>query len=266
MKRAALIGCGGLGAVVADNLEKATEGAYRLTVLYSRSAEKREAYAARTGAKAAQSLDELIAQKPDIVIETAGVGAVREGAEKILAAGIDLVIVSIGALVDKAFYTKLEETARRSGARLYLASGAVGGFDALRTYALMGLTDVSITSLKAPESLEGAPGLNGRTISTTEPECVFEGGIADAIAGFPKNVNVAVATALAADFPETRVLIKTDPAITESTHRIEAAGPGVRTLLEFASEHDPANPRSSTSTAWSILALLKNIASPVVYF
>ena len=29
---------------------------------------------------------------------------------------------------------------------------------------------------------------------------------------------------------------------------------------------DPANPKSSTSTAWSVVALLKNLASPVQFF
>lgn len=36
--------------------------------------------------------------------------------------------------------------------------------------------------------------------------------------------------------------------------------------LFFHSAYDPKNPCSSTSTAWSVLALLKNLESPISYF
>ena len=36
--------------------------------------------------------------------------------------------------------------------------------------------------------------------------------------------------------------------------------------LSIASKPDPANPKSSTSAAWSVIALLRNLVSDVVFF
>ena len=38
------------------------------------------------------------------------------------------------------------------------------------------------------------------------------------------------------------------------------------TEMEFASLPDPENPKSSTMTAWSVLALLDELPSPIRYF
>ena len=48
-----------------------------------------------------------------------------------LAAGIDLAIISIGALADEALHTELLQRAGATGVGLFLPSGAVGGVDIL---------------------------------------------------------------------------------------------------------------------------------------
>ena len=39
-----------------------------------------------------------------------------------------------------------------------------------------------------------------------------------------------------------------------------------KAIIEISSKIDPKNPKSSVTAAWSVAALLKNLASPVQYF
>ena len=173
----------------------------------------------------------------------------------------------MGSLADDELYAALAKAAQESGTRLHLPSGAIGGFDLLRTIALAGTKEVSIESRKGPASLNGAPYLEGRLLSEECEELVFEGSAREAIAAFPKNVNVAVATAVAAaDVDRTKVAVRSVPGMKRNTHTIRAASEYTEVCLEISSIPDPANPKSSTTTAWSVAALLKNLASPVQFF
>ena len=213
------------------------------------------------------SLDELLADRPDFVLEFAGASAVAEYGEKVLAAGCDLVVVSVGALADDALRGRLAEAAKGAGSTLHVASGAVGGFDVLRTVALGGCTHFSIDNVKAPEALAGAPGLRDRELSGCQRTEAFRGSAREAILEFPKNVNVAVASALAAGaLDEAEVVITSDPGKVDNTHVICAKSDLVSARVEVSSTPDAANPRSSTVTAWSVAALLADLASPIRYF
>ena len=76
-----------------------------------------------------------------------------------------------------------------------------------------------------------------------------------------------VAAALASGtLTDARVQITSDPDSTENIHRISLKNNLMRAELTVAGKPDPANPKSSTSTAWSVVALLKNLASPVQFF
>src|SRR5205814_1038889 len=99
----------------------------------------------------------LASFKPDIVIEAASQAAVREFAIPLLERGIDLLLMSVGALADPSFESALTETARRVGRRVYLPSGAVGGLDVLKSARVEGLESVTIVTSKAPRALAGAP-------------------------------------------------------------------------------------------------------------
>ncbi len=211
--------------------------------------------------------DEALAVRPDYVVEFAGVEAVRQYAAGFLRAGCDFVVASVGALADASLLAELGRAARAGGSSLHVMSGAVGGFDMLRTMALDPQTRFSIDNVKAPESLAAAPALEGRELSQDRCEEVFRGSAAQAIAGFPKNVNVAVASALAAGaLDRAEVVITSVPGKVDNTHVICAANDMVQARVEVSSSPDPANPRSSTVTAWSAVALLANLASPVKFF
>ena len=86
------------------------------------------------------------------------------------------------------------------------------------------------------------------------------------VRGFPKNINVAAATSAAADAPNVRVRLVSKPGLTVNTHHIDVKAGEMRCELFFHSAFDANNPRSSTSTAWSVLALLRNLESPIAYF
>lgn len=121
----------------------------------------------------------------DIVVEFAGIEAVETYAEEILEAGADLIISSVGALDDEKFRDHLVRVARQYERKIYITSGAIGGMDLMETYAVVGNPKVQIESIKPPESYIGTPYMEGKTVSETEEQLIFDGNVHDAIRGLP---------------------------------------------------------------------------------
>lgn len=267
MKRVAIIGFGALGRIVAGAWESYLGASYELTGIYEKLHTESRMEIVELGYRAYPSIEELLSDRPDYVIELAGVGAVREYGQMVLACGSNLIAASIGALADDELRKKLEWIARENGVKIYLPSGAIGGFDVFQTVALMGDAKGSIDTYKAPAGLNGAPYLEGRMLSETEAEVVFQGNARAAIEGFPKNVNVAVSSGLASvGLDEMTVTIHSQPGLTENMHRIVVANETVKATLEVASKPDKSNPKSSVVTAWSVIALLRNLSSTIQMF
>ena len=262
-KTFAIAGCGFLGNIVADAYCKGLLPDYELTAVFSRTMEDAVAVSHKADCAVCADVDTLIAMKPDYVVETASVEFVRENAEKILERGISLVLISIGAFADSALYEKAKAAAIRGSAKIHLASGAIGGFDVLRTVSLM----AEAQGLNEASSIETHTGCKGfiptpvwEDALLTEQKTVFTGNAKEAIATFPRRVNVAVATSLATTGPEvTNVIMHSVPNWQGDDHKITAEIDGVKAVVDIYS-------RTSAIAGWSVVALLRNLASPVVFF
>ena len=75
------------------------------------------------------NIDDLIKNKPNLVVECAGHNAVEENVIHVLGSGIDTVVISVGALSDPALAESINQAAIKGNARLILPAGAIGGID-----------------------------------------------------------------------------------------------------------------------------------------
>lgn len=266
-KSVAVIGYGALGKILVDVILEKLSDDYVIQGVWTRSIVKHRPTLKEKGVPAYSTIDELLADSTDYVIEIAGVQVVRAYAEQILESGKDLIVTSVGALADEAFYASLQETARSKKQKVYVASGAVGGFDIFQSIALMGQAQGKIHTQKAPRSLEGAPHLEGRDLSKESAELIFDGTAEEAITAFPKNINVAVASALASvGVEEMHTQIESVPGLEANIHEITVENNSVLASLKVTSQPDADNPKSSVITAWSVAALLQNLASPIEFY
>ncbi len=262
----AIIGTGALGGIIGKEIKTGLSKDYELLGILGRDIEKTRDLADKIDTRAYENLEEIFKDKPDFLIEAANTQLIKDIGIKILENKINLIILSSGALADKDFYKDMEETAKRNKTKVYVPSGAVGGFDVLRAVTMMEETESKITTEKNPKSLNGAPYLEGRALSEEVEEDVFKGTAEEAIKHFPKNVNVAVATALATNGVEnTQVIIKSKPAMDTNKHRIDLSGSSIRVSIEIESRPSEANPKSSSLAAWSVIGLLKNLVSPICF-
>ena len=264
--RLGIIGTGALGSIIANAVSKDLEEDYSLIGVHSNNLENAESLAKKVNCKFYRDLDEMIDDKPDYIIEAATQEVVKDYAVKILNNGIDLIVLSIGAFADDLFYNEVWGKAREVDSRVYLASGAVGGFDVLSSAILMGESRVKIITEKSPNSLEGAPFLQGRDLSRDDIEEIFNGTAKEAIKEFPKNINVAVATGLATVGVEnTNVIIRSIPGIQSNIHNIILEGDIVKVSVNIESKPSPDNPKSSSLAAWSVISLLKRLVAPITF-
>ncbi len=163
----------------------------------------------------------------------------------------------MGAFADTTLYTEIAEIARAHNTRVYLASGAIGGFDVLRTVSLMGPCTASIDTEKGPASLKNTPVYDDSL--QNEKRTVFRGTATEAIALFPTKVNVAVAASLASTGPENiSVSVTSIPGFIGDTHRVEIRNEHVRAVIDVYSE-------TSHIAGWSVVNTLRNIVSPIVF-
>jgi aspartate dehydrogenase len=255
----ALIGCGYLNEIVANALTDGYLPEYELIAVLGRDYDRTQAFAERHGCKACADINELMEMKPDFTAEAASVKAVQEYGETILSGGSNFVVLSIGAFADCEFYERIKNTATLNKRRVYIASGAVGGFDVLRTAALMSPITASIIAQKAPASLKNTPLFTDELMDITAPQQVFNGTTKEAIAILPTKVNVAIATALASAGPEnTTINIKAVPGFKGDEYKIEIHGEEVRTEINIYS-------RTSAIAAWSVVEVLQNAIAPIVF-
>lgn len=265
-KKVALIGCGNLGCAIAKGVVEKLGGEWELLGVMSRRRESAEALAAECGCRTYCSLDEILTDRPDVVVEAANPQAATALCRAVLSAGISFMPLSVGAFADRELLADAEKLARENDARLYICSGAIGGLDFMQSAMMYGAVEAGITNTKNPKSLEGAPYLENRELSETETEVIFSGNAEDAIRAFPKNVNVAVCLALATNGVEsTNVRVISAPGKNNNTHTIEMTGDFGEATIEISSRPTAGNPRSSGLAAASVLAKLKNITSAITF-
>jgi aspartate dehydrogenase len=119
---------------------------------------------------------------------------------------------------------------------------------------------------KPPAGLAGAPYLVERGIelgALAAPLKVFEGTAREGARGFPANVNVAAALALAGIGPDrTQLEIWADPGLTRNTHTIEVEAEAASFTMTIANVPSADNPRTGRLTALSVVAALRRLTAP----
>jgi aspartate dehydrogenase len=198
----------------------------------------------------------------DIVVEAAPAAIFPSITEPAIAAGRVLVPASVGALLPRM---DLVARARETGARIVVPSVPCSASTPSARPPRGHVTSVSIESRKPPEGLAGAPYLVRQgieVIGITEPLLVFEGNTRDAAAGFPANVNVAAALALAGIGPErTQVTIWADLGLDGNTHTIRVEAEAARFTMTIENLPSPGNPRTGRLMPLSMLACLRGLVS-----
>jgi aspartate dehydrogenase len=201
------------------------------------------------------SVAQLLAAKPDLVIEAAGHGSVAQYGAEILGNGVDLLICSVGAVADRKLAADLGAAAA-PGTELWIASGAVAGIDGLLAARTAGLRSVTYTSLKERKAWQGTPAqaLLDDTAST-QRVIFFEGTAREAALQYPQNANVGATVALASlGLDRTRVRLGADPHVKGPLGIIEAEGDFGRFGFEILALASPTNPKTSALTGHSLVA------------
>lgn len=263
MRRALIIGCGAIGRLVLARLR--ADASLRVTHVLER-ASRRDALQRSLGdaVRVISELDELDAP-PDCALECAGHAAVCEVVVPLLERGVNVAMVSVGALAEDALASRLEAAATAGRSQLTLAAGAIGGIDAIASARLAGLDDVVYTGRKPPLAWRGTPAEQAFDLAALgAATVVFEGSARKAAERYPKNANVAATVALAGlGLDRTQVRLVADPGIERNLHHVVARGAFGDLEVSMAGLPLPDNAKTSSLAAYSALRALSNFGAAV---
>ena len=262
-RRIALIGFGGLGCTVLERLSE--DGDPVVAAVLVRSEKLAETAAMLPPGTRAISRIEDIPAEVDLVVETAGHAAVVQFTEGVLRLGRDFLIVSSGALGDRALEERVRRTVSETGRRLLVASGAIGALDVLQAAAAAGPVEVRYIGIKPPSAWKGTHAeAVVRLSELREPTTFFRGSAREAVGLYPKNTNVAATLSLAGcGFDGTEVLLIADPAGGRNVHRLEIRSALADASFEIEAKALPSNPKTSAITAFSVVNFLRTGGSAI---
>jgi aspartate dehydrogenase len=209
-----------------------------------------------------EELDDLI-EESDIIVEAASQEAVKEIALKVVSRGKDLMILSVGALVDDELWNDIKQKARENSSRVLVPSGAISGIDGITSASIADIESVVLTVRKPPSGLSLPSSLKHLSKDLSDPKepvVLFEGTAREAVKIFPKNVNVAATLALAGiGFDRTEVKILADPKVTRNQHQVEVRGRFGEMTIQMLNHPSTTNPRTSYLAPLSAIASLKKL-------
>jgi len=265
LKKIGLLGCGAIGTQIALAIDSGKISAV-LTHVYddSKDASSRLVEKLKNKPEIVENFHLLSSHPVDIVVEAASQNAVRDAALSVLQNKRDLMIMSVGALLDESIYDVLSDACKDFKKTIYLPSGAIGGLDAIKSVKEE-LESVSITTTKNPRSLKGAKFFETSDIdldSINTKTIIFKGTAKQAVSLFPANINVAALLSLSGIGSEkTKVTIVADPNTDKNTHHIEASGKFGKMTFTIENFPDPTNPKTSRLATLSAVETLRKYCS-----
>lgn len=216
-------------------------------------------------ATAVTDLDALLAARPTIAVECAGHEAVRDHVPRLLRAGYEVVVVSIGALCDPDVEAALRDAAEAGGGRIVLPAGAIGGIDILAAIAAAGDVEIAYRGVKPPRAWAGTAAAETIDLDRlTGPTVFFEGTARQAARAFPRNANVAATLALAGGgFERMKVELVADPAAGANIHEYRVVSPLATCFVRIENQASAGNAKTSVSTVFSVLREIRNRTAPL---
>ncbi len=254
--RAAMIGLGTIGLNTVRLLQ--ADGAMTVEIVGALVRDSARPRAVDT--PVVTTLHDLLALRPDVVVEVAGHDGLRQHGPAVLRAGFNLIAVSVGVLAHPEVYDELLAAAEEGGTQMKVASGAVGALDAIAAAKRGGLERVTHTVRKPPRTLFGPD-----SEPLSDPQTVFTGNAREAAIKYPESVNVTAAVSLAGlGLDRTEVRIIADPGVDRNQHEIAAEGAFGRLRFEVQGIPTDENPRTGRLVAMSIVNTLLAYRSPIV--
>lgn len=265
MKKIGLLGCGAIGTQIALAIDSKKIPA-SLTHVYDQNPESAKSLIAKLNQKPEiVTNSHLLSSNPlDLVVEAASQNAVRDVALSILQNRKDLMIMSVGALLDEAIFEVLTDACKEYKKTIYLPSGAIAGLDAIKSVREE-IDSLSLVTTKHPNSLRGAKFFETSDIDIANIQTkttIFEGTAKEAVGLFPANINVAALLSLSGlGSKKTTVCIIADPIATKNTHQILAHGSFGKISITVENVPDPHNPKTSRLAILSAIEKLRDICT-----
>lgn len=266
MIKVGIVGCGTIGRELALACQRRFREEVTLSALADSDAAKARKLQKELKAPKPQilSFDQLI-RRCDLVIEAASMAAAYDVSKKALALGKDVLVMSVGGILGRE--KEIFELARTHRCCLYLPSGGVVGIDGLKAANIGKIHRVMLTTRKPPQGFEDAPYVikhNIKLKKLKQEKILFEGNAAEAVKGFPKNINVSATLSLVGlGAKKTRVRIIATPLMLVNVHEVYVQGDfgSFYTRTEnFPSEQNPRTSRLAVLSAVATLErILKNI-------
>jgi aspartate dehydrogenase len=199
-------------------------------------------------------IEDLLALEPDMVVEVAGHGALRCHGPTVLRGGVDLLILAVGALAEPDTERAIRDAARAGKSRAIVASGGIGGLDAIASASAGQLKRVTQITRKPAHALlppDAAAALQA-------PRELFAGSAREGALKFPESLNVAAAVSLAGiGLDRTEVRVIADPTLDRNRHEVVAEGDFGRLRFEIENVPTADNPRTGRLVAMSVVQALR---------
>jgi len=269
LKRIGLLGCGAIGTQIALAIDSGKIPA-TLTHVFDGSKEASAALVEKLKNKPmiVENSHLLSSYPVDMVVEAASQDAVKDVGLSVLQNKRDLMIMSVGALLDESIYDILSDACKDFKKAIYLPSGAIGGLDAIKSIKDE-IESLSLITTKHPRSLKGAKFFETSNInldSLTAKTIIFQGTAKEAVSLFPANINVAALLSLCGIGSEkTIVKIVADPATDKNTHQIEVSGKFGKMTFTIENIPDPSNPKTSRLAILSAIETLRKYCSDEIH-
>lgn len=251
--RVGVIGAGAIGTVIADEIRAGRVARMTLAGVVAGRQTPRDEF-------------HVLLETCDLIVEAASHAAVAEYGPAIKEAGVDLVVLSAGALVDDSLLGTLRAS---SGGRLFVSTGACGGIELLRAAHLVRpLDEVRLRTTKTSTALVRdwmEPEMRRNLSEGKESLIVFAGTAREAVKLFPETTNIAALLSLATvGFDATAVEIEADPKRARALHEVSARGEAGSYHFAIENAISEQNVRTSAVTAYSVLRGLSDMTTAFV--
>ncbi|KZX16275.1 L-aspartate dehydrogenase [Methanobrevibacter cuticularis] len=242
-----ILGCGAIANIIVNNF-LARENGINIKYFYDHDIKKAENLARISDGIAVLNIDDMV-DHVDLVLEAASPISVEKFALNILKKGKDIIVMSIGALMDKKLRNELIEVATEHNSRIFAPSGAIVGLDGIKAASIGNIRKVNLTTRKPPRSL-------GK--DNNEEEVLYEGKASEAVKKFPTNINVAAALSIACN-RDVDVKIIIDPSVDKNVHEVIVEGDFGQFKTRTENLPCETNPKTSMLAAFSAIKLLKSL-------